>query len=157
MPTHIARVATTSFKFLSERVWRYVTSIVGRPISRAGKEVWLKSVVQPISTYVMSCFQVSVAICDKMKKCIANHWWSFEAGRQKMHWRSWEWLTSPKSLGGLGFRDFTLFNQAMLGKQGWRLLTEPSSLCARVLKGRYYPDIDFLSAPKPRSCSFTWR
>jgi hypothetical protein len=66
-------------------------------------------------------------------------------------------MTTPKSLGGMGFRDFVLFNQAMLGKQCWRLLTEPGSLCARVLKGRYFPDTDFLSAVKPRSSSYTWR
>jgi hypothetical protein len=45
----------------------------------------------------------------------------------------------------------------MLGRQGWCLLTEPSSLCARVLKGRYYPDCDFWHAQSPRSASFTWR
>jgi hypothetical protein len=33
---------------------------------------------------------------------------------------------------------------AMLGKQGWQLLTRPESLCARVLKGRYFHDGDFL-------------
>jgi hypothetical protein len=63
-----------------------------------------------------------------------------------MHWWSWEWLTSPKSLGGLHFRDFTLFNQAMLGKQCWRLTSEPSSLCAWVIKDRYYTNTDFLYA-----------
>jgi hypothetical protein len=57
----------------------------------------------------------------------------------------------------MGFRDFALFNQAMLDKQGWRLLTDPDSLCARVLKGRYYPNSDFWSATKPRSSSYTWR
>jgi hypothetical protein len=45
----------------------------------------------------------------------------------------------------------------MLGKQRWRLITEPTSLCARVLKGHYYPDTDFLSVGKPRSSSYTWR
>jgi hypothetical protein len=57
----------------------------------------------------------------------------------------------------MGFRDLVLFNQAMLAKQGWRLLTYPGSLCARVLKGRYFPDSDFWHAPKPRSSSYTWR
>ena len=45
----------------------------------------------------------------------------------------------------------------MLGRQCRRLLTDPSSLCARVLKGRYFPDCDFWDAPKPRSSSYTWR
>jgi hypothetical protein len=92
-----------------------------------------------------------------MRSSVADHWWGFEDGHRKMHWRSWSWLSAPKSLGGMGFIDFSPFNQAMLGKQCWRLVTEPSSLCSRVLKGRYFPDTDFLSAEKPRSASFTWR
>jgi hypothetical protein len=38
-----------------------------------------------------------------MKTIIANQWWSFEEGRKKMHWRSWDWMLAPKFLGGLGF------------------------------------------------------
>lgn len=57
----------------------------------------------------------------------------------------------------MGFRDMVLFNQAMLGRQVWRLINEPDSLCARVLKGRYFPDCDFWHAQKPRSSSYTWR
>jgi hypothetical protein len=57
----------------------------------------------------------------------------------------------------MGFRDLELFNQAMLGRQCWCLLTDPSSLCARVLKGRYFPNYDFWSAFCPCSASYTWR
>jgi hypothetical protein len=92
-----------------------------------------------------------------MKNSVADNWWGFENGQKKMHWKPWEWMTAPKSLGGMGFRDFVIFNQAMLGRQCWRLLTEPDSLCARVLKGRYFPDSDFWSAPRPLSASYTWR
>jgi hypothetical protein len=92
-----------------------------------------------------------------MRKSIANQWWGFDNGKKKLHWRSWEWLSTPKSLGGLGFRDMALFNQAMLGRQCWRLITEPNSLCARVLKARYFPNCDVLDAPQPRSSSYTWR
>ena len=74
-----------------------------------------------------------------------------------MHWISWERLSAPKIKGGMGFRDFEQFNLAMLGKHGWRLLTQPNSLCARVLKGKYFPHTDFLQATVPRRSSATWR
>lgn len=57
----------------------------------------------------------------------------------------------------MGFREFTTFNQAMLGRQCWRLLTDPDSLCSRVLKGRYFPNSSFWEAAQPKSLSFTWR
>jgi len=57
----------------------------------------------------------------------------------------------------MGFRDLTLFNKAMLGKQGWRLMTRPDSLCARVIKGKYYPNGEFLTATRKRKCSETWK
>lgn len=39
----------------------------------------------------------------------------------------------------------------------WRLINKPNSLCAKVLKGRYYHDTDFLSASRRKHASQTWR
>lgn len=57
----------------------------------------------------------------------------------------------------MGFRDLHLFNKAMLGKQGWRLLTRPDSLCARVLKVWYYHEGNFLDSSRKKHASHTWR
>ena len=66
-------------------------------------------------------------------------------------------MSRSKDHGGMGFRDIENFNLALLGKHGWRLMTSPDSLCGRVLKGRYFPDTDFMHAGVPRSSSATWR
>jgi hypothetical protein len=92
-----------------------------------------------------------------MRATIANHWWGFKGGRKKMHWKSWDCLTTPKFMGGMGFKDMKIFNQAMLAGQCWRLITDSNSLCAKVLKGRYFPSGSFLDSNSTRSCSFTWR
>ncbi|XP_073360453.1 uncharacterized protein [Aegilops tauschii subsp. strangulata] len=42
-------------------------------------------------------------------------------------------------------------------RMGWSLRTDPRSLCAQVLKGRYFPFTDFWSATAPGSASATWR
>ena len=62
----------------------------------------------------------------------------------KMHWLSKEKLCTSKENGGLGFRDLHLFNLAILARQGWRLLANPESLCAKVLRAKYFPDGNLL-------------
>lgn len=55
-------------------------------------------------------------------------------------------LCRPKMAGGLGCRDYRSFNLALLAKQGWRLLNNPSSLVAQVLKAKYFYCCDFMHA-----------
>ena len=66
-------------------------------------------------------------------------WWgSNPNGGRRIHWAAWEKLCSRKEKGGLGFCHLHSFNLALLAKQGWRLVMNPSSLCARVLSSKYY-------------------
>lgn len=139
----MGRSPTSSFNFLTGRLWKRLNDCSDTPLSRSGKEVLLKSVVQAIPTYVMSCFQIPAMVCENMRIPISNFWWGMEDGKKKIHWRSWDWLSTPKYLGGMVFRDLMLFNQAVLAKQCWRLQVDPNSLCFKFLKGRYFPHGDF--------------
>lgn len=70
---------------------------------------------------------------------------------------AWWKMCVPKNQGGMGFRDIHCFNLAMLAKQAWRLLENPDSLCATILRVKYYPDGDLLNTDLKKGSSFTWQ
>lgn len=74
-------------------------------------------------------------------------WWGSKAGASKTARVSWSTMTRPKFDGGLGFCDMKLFNLALLARQAWRILQEPNTLSARLLRAVYFPGGDFLEAP----------
>lgn len=157
LPTALGRSTMEAFEYMPSRLRGLMGAWSGREASCAGREILVKSIAQAIPTYPMSCFMIPKDTCWKMRAMISNYWWGSHADSRRIHWQRWELLTRPKPLGGMGFRDLNLFNLAMLGNQGWRLLENPNSLCARVLKGRYYQDSDFLSASRRKHASHTWR
>uniref|UniRef100_A0A8R7UH13 Reverse transcriptase zinc-binding domain-containing protein n=1 Tax=Triticum urartu TaxID=4572 RepID=A0A8R7UH13_TRIUA len=49
------------------------------------------------------------------------------------------------------------FNHAMLSRQGWCLFQNQDSLCAKVLKARYFPHCHLLEAEPREGISYSWR
>jgi hypothetical protein len=70
---------------------------------------------------------------------------------------AWEKFLLPKGLGGMGFHDLRLFNQALLARQAWRLLQFPDSLCSRLLKAKYFQQGELIDMIFPAGVSPTWR
>ncbi|KAK6131598.1 hypothetical protein DH2020_034612 [Rehmannia glutinosa] len=134
------------FQSLVDRIRKKLKNWKASTLSVAGKLTLIKSVAQAIPMYIMSCFQIPADTCHQIDKLIANFWWGQEGDERKIHWLQWKKMCKPKENGGLGFREISAFNKAMLAKQGWRLLQEDGSLLARTLKARYYPNGDLLTA-----------
>jgi hypothetical protein len=157
LPTAVGRITSGTFDHLGERIHTKLQGVSERMVSCAGREVFLKSVIQSIPTFSMCCFQLTKKVCTQLVSYMARYWWSSSIDRRSMHWIAWDLLASPKCKGGMGFRDLEIFNLALLGKHGWRFITHPDSLCARVLKTKYFPNTSFLEATTPNGCSATWR
>ena len=55
----IGRSKNEVFAFVKNRIWGKLKGWMEKILSRAGKEVLIKSVVQAIPTYIMSCFRLT--------------------------------------------------------------------------------------------------
>ncbi|XP_031096926.1 uncharacterized protein LOC116001177 [Ipomoea triloba] len=132
LPSLIGRNKKDILGFLKTRVLSKIRSWNHKFLSRAGKEVLIKSVIQALPTYAMSVFLIPKDIVRDIVCAINAFWWGTEYGNYKgICWKSWSRLCTPKDWGGIGFHQFDLFSKALLCKQVWRLIQNPSSLAAR--------------------------
>ena len=69
----------------------------------------------------------------------------------------WGDLCQDKGQGGMGFKDLTIFNEAMLAKLAWRLLHDDKSLFYRVFKARFFPRETILEAKESSFASYAWK
>ncbi|CAN0858528.1 Uncharacterized mitochondrial protein AtMg00310 [Linum grandiflorum] len=105
----------------------------------------------------MFIFHLPLGVCRRLNKQVARFWWgNTRTGSRRVHWQSWRAISRPKLEGGLGFRDFISMNQSMLAKLCSRLLQDPNSLVAQILKGRYFPHGTLLTATKGSYPSWGW-
>ena len=72
MPTEVGRSPVHTFGFLHNRMWQRMSGVSDRPMSRKGKETFIKSVIQSIPTYIMSCFQLPTSNCTSIRRSVAN-------------------------------------------------------------------------------------
>ncbi|XP_022556970.2 uncharacterized protein LOC111205438 [Brassica napus] len=157
LPEHFGRRKKDLFTAIVDRIRQQASSRSTRHLSRAGKLTLLKAVLTAIPTYTMSCFELPVSLCKRIQSILTRFWWDSSDGTRRMCWVAWDNLTKPKDRGGLGLRDIQLFNQALLAKQAWRLLTNPECLLARVLLGKYCHKRSFLEVELPAVCFHEWR
>ncbi|KAB2626048.1 hypothetical protein D8674_017708 [Pyrus ussuriensis x Pyrus communis] len=69
------------------------------------------------------------AVCKELDALVAGFWWGCKEGAHKIHWVS---------------------------KECWRLITEPDSLWAKVIKARYFPHSSIWDAKKGGRASWAW-
>jgi hypothetical protein len=157
LPTPEGRMSKEKFKSTKERFVKRFSDSGEKYMSMGAKEVLIKYVPQAIPTYVMDIFKLPLTMCEELTQLIRYFWWGDERGQRKVHWLAWDKLLLPKHCGGLGFRDMRLFNQALLARQAWRLIQHPESLCAQLLKAKYYPNVNLVDTVFSSDASPTWK
>jgi ribonuclease HI len=105
----------------------------------------------------MSVFLLPTSLCKEINRMMQRFWWGHKENLSKIHWMSWERMGAAKNKGGLGFRDLTIFNKALLAKQVWRLSQNPDSLAAKIFKAKYHGSCTILEAKVGNKPSLVWR
>lgn len=157
LPSMVGRRKISFFNDTKLRVLSKLTSWQSKFFSCGGKEVLIKAITQAMPRYAMSVFKIPLSICKDIQKDISRFWWGSLEDHKSIHWARQERLCHAKIRGGMGFRDLSSFNQALITKQGWRVMQNPKALVTQVLKARDFKCSSFMEAKLGSKPSFTWR
>ncbi|XP_010513002.1 PREDICTED: uncharacterized protein LOC104788940 [Camelina sativa] len=156
LPKQFGRRKKEMLQYIHTHVKQKTDGWQTRFLNTAGKETLIKSVAFAMPVYSMNCFELPKKLCSELDSLIARFWWGSTQEKKKISWVAWKKLVTSKNEGGLGFRDFHLFNQALLANQAWKILQRPDNLIYRLLKARYFRDTSFFSASWGTKPSYSW-
>eukprot|EP00253_Pinus_taeda_P006893 PITA_06893 len=94
-----------------------------RYLSRAGRLVLIKSVLEATSVFWMELAWIPRNILRRLQEMCNRYLWNGNQDKIIFAWISWKNITLPKKWGGWGLKELPGFAMALAAKMGWTLLT----------------------------------
>ena len=149
-------ITTNAYQYLVDNIRKRIEGWQARYLSVAGRATLIKASVSSVPLYAMQTAILPQKICQHIDRLSCHFLWGDTNGRKGCHTINWDTVTLPKEAGGLGIISTQHRNQAILMNQAWRLYSTPSSLWARLLKAKYFPQATLFTGPRLARRSHIW-
>jgi len=83
LPSMIGRSKKSTFSFIKDRIWKKINSWSSKSLSKVGREVLIKFVLQSIPPYFMSLFTLPVFLCDEIERMMNFFGWGHSVGQSR--------------------------------------------------------------------------
>lgn len=99
LPNIIGRNKGVVLGFLKNKMTNRVHSWDGRLLSRGGRNVLIRNVLQSIPNYAMSVFLLPMGMCQDLEQLMAKFYWKSAKGTG-ISWMCWDKMARSKEVGG---------------------------------------------------------
>lgn len=70
--SNISKNKQVSLSYIKDKVYKALQGWKGRLFSKAGKEVWIKSIARAILAYTLSCFKLPLGLFRELNQILVN-------------------------------------------------------------------------------------
>ncbi|KAJ9701497.1 hypothetical protein PVL29_006726 [Vitis rotundifolia] len=110
-------------------------------ISKGGRITLIRSTLASMPIYLMSLLRMPRAVRLRLEKIQRDFLWGGGALENKPHLVKWAVVCSHKKKGGLGIRNFSSLNKALLCKWSWRYAVERESFWKLLISRKYGEEV----------------
>lgn len=142
--------------YVKERILGKIQGWKQSTLSQAEMKVLIKVVAQAILAYLMNIFKFPCQHLYGIELTYFQVLVGPQRGRTTHSLGLQGHSGLPEGDGGTWVLKLHDFNDALLAKQCWRLIQDPNSLWARVLKARYFPHCSFLDSKGGGITCWAW-
>ena len=157
LPLFLSANKSKDLAFVKDKLEARVCGWKSKCLSWMGATL-IKTVAQASPIYGMSAFKFPKGLCEDLNAIVRKFWWNPKKEDNRFYTpMTWSNLCRPLSDGGLGFRPFESFNEAMIAKLAWWVLSNRDNFCVKVLRAKYKVGSNWLQARPTGAASFSWR
>ncbi|GJX01698.1 RNA-directed DNA polymerase, eukaryota, reverse transcriptase zinc-binding domain protein [Tanacetum coccineum] len=127
------------------------------PMKYLGKLLLIGSVLEAIHMYWCNVFLLPKNMVKKINKILKNFLWNNEEvsiGSAKVAWKK---ICKPKIYEGLGLKDITVWNKALLVKHLWNIAIKKDSLWVKWISTMKLKNMSIWVVQKESSDSWGWK
>lgn len=149
--------AKESYDFLLQKVSSRLQTWKGRTLSHAGRVVVIKSVLQALPIYFMSTDRIPESVIRQITGLMRRFFWGAMDKDKFLAYVAWSKITRPIDQGGLGIRDLSRMNEALMMKLLWKIASGNSALWVDVVQAKYMPRSELWLVKRNYKCTPCWR
>jgi hypothetical protein len=111
-----------------------------RWLSRGGRLVLVKSVLESILVYWLSIAHIPKSIIERIHRKCSSFLWIGSKEKDGIPLVKWSRIATLKEFGGWGLKKLHIFEQALAAKSLWRLLFN-KGLWGKVMRAKYLEEL----------------
>jgi len=147
----------SSWQIIIEKVQARLQAWKSSCLSRAGRLVLIKSVLNSLPLYYLSLFKVPKKVANEIVRLQRKFLWCGSKEGRYMPLVKWEMVMKQKNKGGLGVGDLVSKNAALLFKWWWRFASEEGALWKAVVQAVHNEKGSWIPAAKQSTIPGPWQ